>query len=862
MRKIFSFLSIAVLSFISFSQIEDPVDWSFKVEQNGDEATLIFHANIEGDWHLYTQNLSGDDGPIPTEFTFTDSPNYTKVGKTTEPKPIVEYDPNFNMDLGYFKKKVDFKQKIKINSTKDFKVKGELTFMVCNNERCLPPEYVDFEFDVKGKSEVNSSSTGTENVTTPNEVKIERESQNNESSSTNEEPKLNFTNAAVEGDLPEESNTNQIEDPITWEFYSRKVGENEYEVVAKAKLEEGWHIYASKLESDEGPVATDLLVETQEGIELIGEPYEKGEVHKEFDPNFGMNLSFYEKEVEFIQKVKSTELPIVKGNIYSMICNAERCLPPQQIDFKTNLKDGTGSELVDETTQVDTTNKEEGMFFSQTVDLDNPVNSDCGNKNETKSKGLWLIFLLGLGGGLFAIITPCVYPMIPLTVSFFTKGDQDRTKGIGRAALYGFFIFLIYFLLSVPFHVTDLDPQILNAVATSVWLNLIFFVVFVFFAFSFFGYYELTLPSKWSNNADKASNRGGFIGIFFMALTLALVSFSCTGPILGSVLAGVLKDGPNPLSAAMAGFGIGLGAPFALFAAFPSFMKSLPSSGGWLNSVKVVLGFLELALALKFLSTADLVSHWGLLKYELFVALWVLIFLGLALYLLGIIKFPHDSPIKKLGVTRITLAALFGAFAIYLATAFMYDEKTKSLTTLNVLNGIAPPTGYSWLYPKHCPQNFECYKKIEDGIAVAKELNKPILIDFTGHACVNCRKVEETIWPDQEVHKLIDQDYVLVSLYVDDKEDLPESQQTTIEYTTSSGKVKKKKIRTIGDKWFTYQTLEFKKNSQPLYALVSPDGELLTHPIDYKAISDNGGASYYAEFLKCGLKAFEKVKKK
>ena len=476
--------------------------------------------------------------------------------------------------------------------------------------------------------------------------------------------------------------------------------------------------------------------------------------------------------------------------------------------------------------------------------LKNTTNGDSESSN-----GLFGIFLLGFVGGLLALLTPCVFPMIPLTVSFFTKQSKNKKKGIFNAVLYGFFIVFIYILLSLPFHFLDnLDPEILNTISTNVWLNIFFFVVLVFFAFSFFGFYEITLPSSWGNKMDSASSVGGIIGIFFMALTLAIVSFSCTGPILGSLLASSLTSdgGATQLTAGMSGFGLALALPFALFALFPSWLNSLPKSGGWLNTTKVVLGFLELALAFKFLSNADLVAHWDLLKREVFIGIWIVIFIGLALYLFAKIKFPHDSPIKKLSFSRISFGVLIVSFIIYISPGVLKNPTWN----LSLLSGFPPPLFYS-IYEQEsdCPLGLDCYKDFEKGLAAAKESKKPILLDFTGWACVNCRKMEENVWSEPDIYQTLKDDYILISLYVDDNEkELPAAQQ--FDFLKKNGKVKK--IKTVGDKWSTFQVINFKNASQPYYVLLSPDLEVLNSTQQYT------DRDTYYDWLQEGLQAFNK----
>ncbi|RZV60128.1 MAG: DUF255 domain-containing protein, partial [Flavobacteriaceae bacterium] len=441
--------------------------------------------------------------------------------------------------------------------------------------------------------------------------------------------------------------------------------------------------------------------------------------------------------------------------------------------------------------------------------------------------------------------------MIPLTVSFFTKSGANSQQGLANSIMYGIFIFVIYVLLSLPFHLIDsLDPEILNNISTNVTLNIIFFLVFLIFAFSFFGYYELTLPSSWGTALDSRATRiGGLVGVFFMALTLAIVSFSCTGPILGALLGSTALstgDIATKLTMGMAGFGLALALPFTLFAMFPKWLNTLPKSGGWLNTVKVVLGFIELALAFKFLSNADLVEHWGLLKREVFIGIWIFIGVLTAIYLFGKIKFPHDGPLQKLSFGRISLGVLFLAIVIYLIPGL----SNSSHANLKLLSGIAPPIFYS-VYDKenNCPLGIECYKDLEEGLAVAKERNMPIMLDFTGWACVNCRKMEEHVWSNGRVFEQLNEDYILISLYVDDRKELSEEER--FKYLKPNGSIKT--IKTIGDKWATLQTLNFNNNSQPFYVLLNSDMELLNHPIAYTPDADE-----YSDWLKTGIENFEK----
>ncbi|MEP2511064.1 MAG: cytochrome c biogenesis protein CcdA [Reichenbachiella sp.] len=513
----------------------------------------------------------------------------------------------------------------------------------------------------------------------------------------------------------------------------------------------------------------------------------------------------------------------------------------------SNLEDGIVKE-----SQVGTVEQE---LYGLTS-ISDVVGDDCNGSEpeEKQSKTLVGIFILGMIGGLLALLTPCVFPLIPLTVSFFTKGSENKKKGFRDAMLYGLFIFGVYVLLSIPFHLLDsINPDILNEISTNVWLNLSFFVIFLFFAFSFFGYYEITMPSSLTNKISAAEGVGGILGILFMALTLSLVSFSCTGPILGSLLAGALSSdgGAWQLTAGMSGFGLALALPFALFAMFPSWMNKIPKSGGWLNSVKVVLGFVELALAFKFLSNADLVMHWGILKYELFMVLWIVVGVGLSLYFFGIVYFKHDSKPNNLSGLRIGLGVISAVFTIYLAMGLLKNEETNTFTSLKLLSGLAPPVGYSWIYPNDCPNDINCFKDLETGLAYAKKQNKPVLLDFTGYACVNCRKMEEHVWSDQKIFDYINDDYVLISLYVDDKKELPEEERVQIERVQGG----KRKLRKYGHKWAHFQTKFFNTNSQPYYVLLSPDGkQMLNTAVGYTPNVDE-----YAEFLECGLNSFKNL---
>jgi thiol:disulfide interchange protein len=484
------------------------------------------------------------------------------------------------------------------------------------------------------------------------------------------------------------------------------------------------------------------------------------------------------------------------------------------------------------------------------VDLNNPL-ANCktsgtvGGSAEVASSGLWQIFGLGFLGGLVGLLMPCLFPMIPLTVSFFTKKNQSRKKGIFNAFMYGFFIFLIYVLITIPFHIfSSLSPEIFNNISTNVYLNVAFFIIFVVFALSFFGLFDINLPSSFTSGADSKSGAKSITGIFFMALTLTIVSFSCTGPIAGSLLAGAVggPGGAMRLTFGMAGFGLAIGLPFALFALFPNLLQALPKSGGWLTSVKIVLGFLELAFAFKFLSNADLVQHWGLLKREIFIGIWVIISALLALYLWGILKFKHESVPSKLSIGRKILATVFTLFTLYLIPGV---TNTK-YANLGFISGFPPPLYYS-IYAKEntCILNLTCTKNYEEGLALAKQQNKLLLLDFTGFACVNCRKMEENVWTRPEVYALLKDKFVIASLYVDDKANLPADKQFM--YKTKEGI--ERQIQTVGDKWSVFETENFKQNSQPLYVVLNTKEQLVNHPSGY-----TDGKTDFLQWLQCAIK--------
>ena len=646
--------------------------------------------------------------------------------------------------------------------------------------------------------------------------------------------------------------TAQVKDPVKVDFKINSLGDNTFEAVFHTTIEQNWHIYSKDLPPNSG-IPTEITI-SGEDVELIGDVGEIGEKHDEYSKAFKARIIYYSETADFVQKFKikdPSKLAKVSAEIYYQTCDDKICLAPNTLAFEKLIENG--KVLEEAKTDSGNASVDQGdQLKVASLDLQNPL-TDCGIAAETPSENYWSYLLLGFIGGLIALLTPCVFPMIPLTVSFFTKGSKDKSKGKRDAFIYGFFILLIFVLLSVPFHIIDgIAGNIFNEISTSVWLNIAFFVIFLFFAGSFFGYYDITLPSAIANKSSKAEDAGGMIGIFFMALTLVIVSFSCTGPILGSLLGSAVTGSANVpmlLTFALAGFGVSWAIVFGLLALFPQALQSLPKSGGWMNTVKVVLGFIELGLALKFLSKADLVTKTFLLKRELFIALWILITIGLVLYLFGIIRFPHDDKKAKISWTRKGFGLLGVGFLIYLVQGLIPSERPR----LQLLSGILPPVNVSYfhneadgIYGMHPEHDF--FTALE----LAKKENKPILIDFTGYGCENCRKMEEFVWNEPDILPTLQNEFILASLYVDDKEELPADQQTTIDM----GGGKMKKIKTIGDKWSMFQQVNFNNNSQPHYVLVTPEGKVINHPVSgYMPKED------FKAFLICGLDYFKKNKK-
>lgn len=649
----------------------------------------------------------------------------------------------------------------------------------------------------------------------------------------------------------------QIKEPFKWKHELKKVSDTELEIIFNATIDAGWHLYSTDI-PDGGPVPTTFNVDEIKGLELDGKLTPKGKLITKHEETFGMDLSYFENKGQFVQKLKITapEYKIV-GYLEYMGCNDENCLPPAPVDFEYSGKSSvngnvskaeTDVEVVENVSQVADKAEADSVvaeneevadgYWTPVIDKLEAYNS--GSEANTDMSWIY-IFFAGFVGGLIALFTPCVWPIIPMTVSFFLKRTQDRKKGIKDAFIYGASIVVIYVALGLI--ITSIfGASALNALSTNAIFNIFFFLLLVVFAASFFGAFEITLPSSWSNKVDsKAESTTGLLSIFLMAFTLTLVSFSCTGPIIGFLLVEVSTTG-NIVAPAigMLGFAIALALPFTLFAMFPSWLKSMPKSGGWMNNIKVVLGFIELALSLKFLSVADLAYGWRLLDRETFIALWIAIFFLLGLYLLGKIKFPHDDDNNKVGVTRFFLATISIAFAIYMIPGLWGAP-------LKAVSAFAPPmnTQDFSLYENEVEAEYTDY---EEGMAAAKRLGKPVMVDFTGFGCVNCREMELAVWTDETVRSLMKDDYVLISLYVDDKTPLPKREEVI-----ENGQ--KRILRTVGDKWSYLQRYKFGANAQPFYVLLDNDG----NPVN-GSYSHDKDIQKYIKFLETGLKNYKERK--
>ena len=608
-------------------------------------------------------------------------------------------------------------------------------------------------------------------------------------------------------------NSQDIE-PVEWQYDVNKINDTEYNISFSASILEGWKLY-SQFSPDEGALPTSFSFINNDSDFEADKLFNEDDYIVGFDNVFKMNLYYYENEANFNQNVKllDEDLNQIKVEIDYSSCDDELCIFRNET-FNVILDN---SIIVTESENV--TLEDVRRYNALELDLDK---SNYNSANLIERSNYFEIFIFGLIAGFLALLTPCVFPMIPLTVSYFIDETKLRYSGAISASLYGGFIVLIYILLSVPFHVFDsLNPNILNTISTNVYVNLTFFAVFILFAISFFGYFDIVIPSNIVSGSEKKSEKGGIIGIFFMSLTLALVSFSCTGPILGSLLAGSLssaQSGATQLSYGMFGFGVALALPFTLLAFYPKYLSLIPKSGIWLKKLKVCLGFIELALAFKFLSNADLVEGWGILKRETFILIWVIIFLSMSLYLFG-------SYFGKLKFNYKSISGwLFLLFSIFLLSG-LYDSKNVRL-----LSGILPPEFYSIVEKEsECPLGLKCFKNFDEGKEYAIENNKIILLDFTGWACANCRRMEENVWSKPKIYELLDNNYVIISLYVDDRTKLSDTDK--FKYINKSGRIQY--INNIGRRWSLFQQINFNNASQPYYVAMLPSGKILSEPIQF-----------------------------
>ena len=641
----------------------------------------------------------------------------------------------------------------------------------------------------------------------------------------------------------------QIQKPVKFNSELKRISETEAEIVFNAVMEKGWHVYSTDL-GDGGPISATFNVDNISGAEVNGKLLPQGNEIEEMDPIFGMKVRFFESKATFVQKIKITDDKYsIKGYLEYGACNDENCLPPTSVDFEfsgtadaASVSAGNDNKTVEDNAPSAIALTPLKIGATDKIDYWKPVINELNSFGEhvgEESMSWIYIFLTGLAGGLLALFTPCVWPIIPMTVSFFLKRTKDKKKGIRDAWTYGASIVVIYLTLGLAITLI-FGASALNALSTNAVFNILFCLMLLVFAASFFGAFEITLPSKWSNAVDsKAEQTTGLLSIFLMAFTLSLVSFSCTGPIIGFLLVEVSTTGSVVAPAiGMLGFAIALALPFTLFALFPSWLKSMPKSGGWMNVIKVTLGFLELAFALKFLSVADLAYGWRILDRETFLALWIVIFALLGMYLLGKIKFPHDDDGQKVSVPRFFLALISLSFAVYMVPGLWGAP-------LKAVSAFAPPmqTQDFNLYKNEVHAKFTDY---EAGMEYARANNKPVMLDFTGYGCVNCRKMELAVWTDQNVSKLLTEDYVLITLYVDDKTKLAEPIKVT-----ENGK--ERTLRTVGDKWSYLQRSKFGANAQPFYVLVDNEGMPLNKSYSYEE-----DIKLYIDFLETGLKNYKK----
>lgn len=793
-----NFLLSALLLFQTVNPAQaqkfDNVVWSYDVKQNGCEAELTFTAVIEEGWYIYSQFQPNADGPIPTAFTFTDSKAYQRVGKVSEGKAKAKFMEGFGGEYNIFPHKAVFKQKIKILSKKDFELKGEIEFMQCDESKCLPPAYVPFSFKLKG------CAGGTSDVV---------------------EEVVNEETTAVEVPAVDSAQAGHAITPVGWKIYSKKYSATEYEILFKLQSDSGYVVSADMAYH---PFAIDIKL--PDGIVADGK-MTMGEIMSWKIPGSDKSMQVYIQDAVFSQKIKVNKADSI---LMSKI--------PVHISFAA-------------------TNGKQKYVLQEEMNVDLNLHDAENISTAASEDSYFMIFLIAFLSGFAALLTPCVFPMIPMTVSFFLKSSKDRKKAITNASVYGISIILIYVVIGLL--ITGIfGPTALNEMSTSLFFNLLFFIVLVVFAVSFLGAFEIVLPTSWVNAADKNADKGGMLGIFFMAFTLALVSFSCTGPIVGSLLVESVSKGIMGPIFGMLGFSMAIALPFTLFAIFPGFLNSMPSSGGWLNTVKVSLGFVELALSLKFLSKADLVNQSHLLEREVFLALFAGVLFMWGLYLIGAFKLSHDSEGSKISSGRAVMAMIVFSFMVYIIPG-MWGAP------VNLLAGIAPPLEYSESpygvgnkapdakesgegLPEHAsygPHQLITFHDYDHGMEYARLKGLPAMIDFTGYGCENCRKMEQNVWSAPANLQLLRDSLVVISLHVDERTKLDPNDPAA------------SKFRNVGQKWADMEVKLYGESSQPLYILLDANEEMLNGKASYQT---HGEVKAFNEWLLQGLETFKKRK--
>ncbi len=861
MKQLLTFI-VALFTLTTFSAhaqfpgmgtMQSPVKWTGAVEQTADGSyKLIFKADIKDGWHVFSQ-FTPEGGSLPLQIKYLDDgKGYQTQGKTQESETHRQFNEVFGVDEIIFENEAVLTQPITVTNPDLSYVKAQLNYQVCK-ESCINEEYY-IVFDLK-KKEAQLFTNYDEFMAYGDAPKSETP----EADPVTEEANSPVSNFGFGSSQP-----SGTINPVKWTGAVKAEADGSYDLIFKADIQDGWHIF-SQFTAEGGSLPLQIkYLEADKAYTTNGKT-EESETHTQFNEVFGVDETIFEEQAILTQNItpNTDDLRYIKAQLNYQVCK-ESCINEEYyVVFDLEKEEAIFFSNYDEfmaygssdaaATQVEKSDQKTAVTDG---------NADTDSTSSASNRSLWTVFLLAFLWGFAALLTPCVFPMIPMTVSFFIK--QSKTKALGRrnAILYSLFIIIIYVLLGTL--VTAIfGADSLNALSTNVTFNIVFFLILVVFAASFLGAFEIVLPSSWANKVDRQADRGGIIGIFFMALALAIVSFSCTGPIIGTLLVQASSQGGLAPVIGMLGFSIALAIPFGLFALFPGWMNSLPKSGGWLNAVKVVLGLLELAFAFKFLSNADLVTQSHLLPREIFLSIWIAIFGVMAMYLFGKIQLPHDSKIEKIGVGRLGLGLVVLSFTIYLIPGLWGAP-------LKLISGFPPPmiysespdgVGYSKMpsiaygaaqsaYPEGAepgPHDIMAFKDYDQGIAYAQKVGKPVLLDFTGMACVNCRKMEERVWSQPEVLSILKNEVVLISLYVDVKEELPKDEQYTSKTTG-------KRITTVGEKWSDFQIERYQVNAQPYYVLISPETEENLE----KAVGYLPDAQAYKAWLESGIANYKK----